>query len=66
MADNHTFDFALEFGMLSIRQVAAMRQLAIVLHLDPAVLGTTACSARPVSHARVHHIVHVDAYISAQ
>jgi hypothetical protein len=53
MAGNHTFGSALELGMLSIRQVAAMRQLAIVPNLDPGILRTTAGSARPICLARV-------------
>lgn len=61
MADNRTFGFALELGMLFIRQMAAMRQCAIIPNLDPGVFGTTARNTRPIFHSRVYCTLHVDA-----
>lgn len=52
--------------MVSICKMADMRLLPIISNLDPVIPRTTARSARPIRHTRVHHSTDVDAQVFTQ
>lgn len=52
--------------MVSICKVADMRLLPIIPNLDPVIPRTTARSARPIRHTRVHYSAHVDVQVFTQ